>query len=363
MLMEQYSADALRFLLLQSPLLNGEDFSLQDKEVADVQRKLAMAWNMYDFFTMYADVDGWEWNGKLDDPTATLTNPLDLWIVSRAHQLTQHVTKHMNDYDLPTAVSEFLPFLDDASNWYVRRSRRRFWKSGDSADKHDAYRTLHYVLVRFAMTIAPFTPFMAEELFLKLTGGNLGSSVHLLDWPAAQPVDEELLQDMAELRQLINQGLSQRAAAKIKVRQPLASARLVPSREYGASYAAAFADIAKDELNVKQLILAPKQGQDDSTASISLDTNLTDELKREGMAREVIRFVQNARKQAGLNIDDRIHLTLVTNDPELEQAIAEHSELIQAETLAESFGGMIEGAYTEQVHVDGRELTLHIARQ
>ena len=137
-LMDKFSADSLRFLLLSSPLLNGEDFALHDKDVGDVARKLSMIWNMYDFFTMYAEVDGWEFNGELKDPLGELTNPLDIWIVSRLHQLVAEVERHMDTYNIPDALSPILPFLDDASNWYVRRSRRRFWKSEDDSDKNDS---------------------------------------------------------------------------------------------------------------------------------------------------------------------------------------------------------------------------------
>ena len=176
-LMDKFSADSLRFLLLSSPLLNGEDFALHDKSVGDVARKLAMIWNMYDFFTMYAEVDGWEFDGELKDPLSELTNPLDIWIISRLHQLVAEVERHMDTYNIPDALSPILPFLDDASNWYVRRSRRRFWKSEDDGDKNDAYRTLHYVLVRLSYILAPFTPFLAEELYHNLTGDD--ESIHL----------------------------------------------------------------------------------------------------------------------------------------------------------------------------------------
>ena len=164
-LMDKFSADSLRFLLLSSPLLNGEDFALHDKSVGDVARKLAMIWNMYDFFTMYAEVDGWEFDGELKDPLSELTNPLDIWIISRLHQLVAEVERHMDTYNIPDALSPILPFLDDASNWYVRRSRRRFWKSEDDGDKNDAYRTLHYVLVRLSYILAPFTPFLMTSRF------------------------------------------------------------------------------------------------------------------------------------------------------------------------------------------------------
>jgi len=222
-LMDKYSADSLRFLLLISPLFSGEDFALQDKDVADVARKLSMVWNMFDFFTLYAEVDGWEWGGNHEDPSPDLTNVLDQWIISRVHQLTEEVARHMDEYDLPNAAKPILPFLEDASNWYVRRSRRRFWKSDSDTDKQAAYRTLHYILVQLAHVMAPFTPFLAEELYQKLTGGE---SVHLRDWPMVGHINELILQEMADIRLGIEQGLSKRAAAKIKVRQPLQEARV-----------------------------------------------------------------------------------------------------------------------------------------
>ncbi len=362
-LMDKYGADSLRFLLLQSPLLNGEDFALQDKEVADVQRKLAMAWNMYDFFTMYADVDGWEWDGKTEDPTPDLVNPLDQWVVSRVHQLTKHVDVHMQKYDIPNAMAEILPFLDDASNWYVRRSRRRFWKSGDDADKQQAYQTLHYILLQFAITVAPFTPFMAEELFQKLTGGQVGESVHLLDWPDIGHVNELLLEDMAELRELINQGLSQRAAAGIKVRQPLARVHMAPKRQFQANYEAAFLDIAREELNVKEASTGNSIEADGVAARIQLDTNITPELKQEGLAREVVRLVQNTRKQAGLNVDDRITLMLETADAELRTAIDKHGLMIKVETLAKTLDTQAtDASHQQELQVEGRALAVGITK-
>lgn len=319
-LMDQYSADALRFLLMSSSVMSGEDFNLQDKDVADVQRKLAMVWNMYDFFTMYAEVDNWEWNGSFDDLGESLQNPLDQWIVARVHQLNQEVSKHMDSYDIPNAMKPILPFIDDASNWYVRRSRRRFWKSGNDADKNDAYRTLHYVLVQLSHILAPFTPFLAEELFRKLTGHE---SVHLRDWPAAGYTNELVVERMALVREVINEGLSQRAAAGIKVRQPLQSASVPRVGELDAN----LQQIIVEELNVKELHKA-------EAASVKLDSKITPTLKREGMVRELIRNVQSARKQAGLQVDDRITLSLSTTDDELRQAIEDHGELIKTETLA-----------------------------
>lgn len=342
-LMDQYSADSLRFLLLSSPLLNGEDFALQDKDVSDVARKLAMIWNMYDFFTMYAEVDGWEYNGGAV-PTISLSglnNPLDRWIVSRVHQLTTHVEKFMDEYNIPDALSEVIPFIDDASNWYVRRSRRRFWKSEDDADKEQAYQTLHYVLARLSMVMAPFTPFLAEELYQKLTGGE---SVHLLDWPTDNATDGEVLQDMAQTRELIAGGLALRMNrgddyGQVKIRQPLSYASYTGERLDGY-----YEQIMADELNVKRINWVEElssyrptgvvTGEDKPLTWLELDKQLTPELESEGLSREIVRAVQKARKDAGLNVDDRIHLMLVTSNEAVADAVKSWAITIQAEVLA-----------------------------
>jgi len=417
-LMDQFSADALRFLLLQSPLLNGEDFALQDKDVQDVQRKLAMIWNMYDFFTMYAAVDGWEWKGSLDDPSAGLTNPLDKWVVSRLHQLQNHITEKMDSYDIPGALEPVMAFVDDASNWYVRRSRRRFWRTStmhhvdssadkavrsadaagtgsevpadgtestapsaahekphsstqlqdagdlqtDDQDKNDAYRTLHYVLTRLSMILAPFTPFLAEELYQKLTGGE---SVHLLDWPKVGVVDETVVREMADIRHGIEQGLSQRAAAKIKVRQPLASAQLYMTKLPDSTETAwHYSQIVKEELNVKEVSIGEvlTKGEEGKMYEPMLDFEITPELKREGLMRELVRQIQTARKAAGLNVDDRIALSVVSSDEEVLQTLTEHAETIKAETLATSLNDSEPEQYSVDLTVDGYSVAINLAK-
>ena len=369
-LMDKFSADSLRFLLLSSPLLNGEDFALHDKDVGDVARKLAMIWNMYDFFTMYAEVDGWEFDGELRDPLGELTNPLDSWIVSRLHQLVAEVERYMDTYNIPDALSPILPFLDDASNWYVRRSRRRFWKSEDDGDKSDAYRTLHYVLVRLGYLLAPFTPFLAEELYHNLTGDD--ESIHLKDWLPAGAVNEQVLADMARTRELINNGLSLRMKqdehqASIKVRQPLQSAAYA-----GAKLADYYEQIMAEELNVKEIRWVENVDEyladDDVTEGaikpeswVEIDKTITPELKREGLMREVIRHVQSARKKAGLQVDDRIMLHLATNDEQLRQALTEYADTIASETLAtmKQPGDVL---YQTTATVDGAELQVSLAK-
>ena len=369
-LMDKTSADSFRFLMLSSPLTNGENFALADKDVVDVARKLSMIWNMYDFFTMYAEVDGWEFDGELKDPLGMLANPLDIWIVSRLHQLVTDVEKGLDDYNLQDATKPILPFLDDASNWYVRRSRRRFWKSEDDGDKNDAYRTLHYVLVRLSHLLAPFTPFLAEELYHNLTGDN--ESIHLKDWLPAGAVDEQVLADMARARELINNGLSLRMKqdehqASIKVRQPLQFAAYA-----GVKLAEYYEQIMAEELNVKEIRWIENldehladydvtEGAIKPESWIEISKQLTPELKREGLMREVIRHVQSARKKAGLQVDDRIMLQLTTNDEQLRQAIDEHAEAIATETLA-VFGEVHDNQSTVTVEGAGLEIALAVVK-
>ena len=436
-LMDKFSADSLRFLLLSSPLLNGEDFALHDKDVGDVARKLAMIWNMYDFFTMYAEVDeftfpydtasssaflvhritntahsdtpeslsrpGTENSFQISVDIDKLSNPLDIWIISRLHELVAEVEKQMDAYNIPDALSPILPFLDDASNWYVRRSRRRFWRSSkgaagaeDDGDKSDAYRTLHYVLVRLGYLLAPFTPFLAEELYHNLTGDD--ESIHLKDWLPAGAVDEQALADMARTRELINNGLSLRMKKdehqeSIKVRQPLQRAAYA-----GAKLAEYYEQIMAEELNVKEICWVEHVDEylanDDATEGVvkpeswvEIDKTITPELKREGLMREVIRHVQSARKKAGLQVDDRIVLHLAVGaDPtsasqsvapaalsqaqpasdaaaQLGQALEEHAATIASETLAtmapEQPGDVL---YHTTAMVDGAELQVSLAK-
>ena len=361
-LMNKTSADSFRFLMLSSPLTNGENFALADKDVMDVARKLGMIWNMYDFFTMYAEVDGWEFNGDLSDPLHDLTNPLDIWIVSRLHQLITEVERGLNNYNLQDATKPILPFLDDASNWYVRRSRRRFWKSEDDGDKNDAYRTLHYVLVRLSYMLAPFTPFLAEELYHNLTGDN--ESIHLKDWLPAGKIDNSMLRDMNALRTAVNDGLSKRASEGIKVRQPLASVKLINtiSQDTPAEVAQFLIDIAKDELNVKSVEAVTDSESEPAQPSVVYDLTITPELKREGLMREIVRHVQSARKQAGLQIDDRIVLSISSDDSEISQAVNAFADVIKSETLAVELNSVINESEKYDAKIEGKLVKISLKK-
>ena len=350
LLMDQYSADSLRFLMLSSPVLAGEDFSLIDKDVSDVTRKLSMIWNVYDFFTMYAEVDGFDSEQAM--AVSEFVNPLDVWLVSRVHQVRNQITEGMEAYNIPAALSSVLEFIDDMSNWFVRRSRRRFWKSEDDRDKLEAYSTLYYVLIYLAKIMAPFTPFLAEELYQKMAGaGTVNSeipeSVHLLDWPEAGLIDEAVLTQMAKTREVITAGLAERmkkteTEAQIKVRQPLA--KLVYAGEKLDDF---YEQIIMEEVNVKSV---------EHGGALALDKTLTPELLEEGKIRELIRFVQAARKKAGLNVDDRIRLMVSMEVPET------YREMLMNEVLAEELVNEGNFAYDEIVKVQGENVVISLEK-
>lgn len=350
LLMDQYSADSLRFLMLSSPVLAGEDFSLIDKDVSDVARKLSMIWNVYDFFTMYAEVDGFDSEQAM--AVSEFVNPLDIWLVSRIHQVRNQITEGMEAYNIPAALSSVLEFIDDMSNWFVRRSRRRFWKSEDDQDKLEAYSALYYVLIYLAKIMAPFTPFLAEELYQKMTGAGvvnseIPESVHLLNWPEAGVIDEAVLTQMAKTREIITAGLAERmkkteSEVQIKVRQPLA--KLVYAGEKLDDF---YEQIIMEEVNVKSV----EHGE-----ALALDKTLTPELLEEGKIRELIRFVQAARKKAGLNVDDRIRLMVSMEVPET------YREMLMNEVLAEELVKEANFAYDEIVKVQGENIAISLEK-
>lgn len=355
-LMDTYSADALRFLFVTSSLMNGEDFALLDKDVADISRKLAMVWNVYDFFTMYAEVDSWKWNGSLEDHTASCDNVLDIWILSKMHTLINDVETATKKYDLQMATRSILPFIDELSNWYVRRSRKRFWKSDDGQDKQNAYKTLHYVLVQLAHVIAPFTPFLAEELYRSLTDKR---SVHLCDWPKVGHVNERVVTEMDAVRRAVNEGLALRSRHGIKIRQPLSSISVSAATDLGPEKDE-YLRIIEEELNIKQVLWNVSEED-----SYELDTTITPELRLEGIARELVRAVQQTRKEAGLQVDDRISLMLGTENSEVSEAIKEWSDYIAAQTLATSIttdGTTQNDAYQVEKKVEGAILKLSLSK-
>jgi isoleucyl-tRNA synthetase len=360
-------ADSLRFFLMGSPVVSGEDVRFSSDAVQEVARNVFLRlWNVYSFFTTYAEVDGWQPSKQLLEPASD--NVLDRWLLSRLNETITETTKQADQYQIGRAVRPIRDLIDDLSNWYVRRSRRRFWKSEDDSDKQSAYATLHYTLVRIAQLLAPWSPFISDKLWRELTDGmDLPQSVHLSDWPEVDGFDVAVLREMDLIRDAITVGLSYRAEAGIKVRQPLSKATVWGAFDKNASVTPQLIDIAKEELNVKS-IEVKRDGDEDapnnSALRVELDTNITPELRREGMVRDLIRHIQNARKQAGLQVDDRIKLVVEANG-EVAKAVEEFKDTIKQETLAshlEQNGDHLENSETVKVAGDSLTISLEVSR-
>lgn len=367
---DQFGVDTLRFFMASSPIVNGEDVRFSVDFLRDVQRKMFMTFNnIYNFYNLYADVDGWKPTSAGTEPTST--NELDIWMLARLNQVINEMTEAMEHYRLDKATRPLTDLLDDASNWFVRRSRRRFWKSEDDTDKQQAYETLHYILLKVSQLLAPFAPFLSDHVWRKLVDGtHLPSSVHLSDWPAAGKVNPEVLNDMARVRDDIQEALALRAASKIKVRQPLNKATIFYSKEEGPlkdSYLEMFAD----EVNVK-IVEQKLQASGYSPATevgqallekhkIKLDTVLTDQLKAEGMTRDIVRHIQNVRKTVGLNVDDRIILSIESTDTLVKHAVRDFGDIIAQETLASQLVDVPQ-AHAVKIKIDDSEINISLTK-
>ncbi len=281
---EKYGADALRYYLLSSPLLRGEDLRFQEKGVDEVSKKIIMRLdNVRSFYELYADGTA---------AHAMSTHALDRWILTRLGELVRDTTKGFEQYELDAAARPLGTFVDDLSTWYLRRSRDRF----KSADNKDALATLRLVLETLAKVMAPILPFFADDLWQRLhEGPGAEVSVHLTTWPQELPIDTTLLKDMEQVRTLVSLGLELRERAGIKVRQPLGrlEAKVVPVEEELQA-------LVRDELNIKELVHDSNLNTD-----ARLDTEITPELREEGKLREWIRTIQEWRKEAGLKMTDR----------------------------------------------------------
>ncbi|MDQ4040457.1 MAG: isoleucine--tRNA ligase, partial [Actinomycetota bacterium] len=420
--LDRFGADALRWYFFTSKQpWDGYRFSLETIGEG-VRQFLLQLWNTYSFFVLYANVNRVEREGGQAGRAE-----LDRWIVSRLHATAEVVDGGLAAYDATTAGREIAAFVDDVSNWYVRRSRRRFW-DGDP----DAFATLRHCLVTVAQLLAPFCPFLADEIYENLDGGE--PSVHLCHFPEPAARDLELEHDMAVAREAVRLGLAARGQAKLKVRQPLREAVVVAAGRERAAIER-LAVIVREELNVKslrfveaadelgryevkpnfralgprfgksmpqvaaavasldpahvaaalreeravgitidgrdhdlggedlQLAMKPLEGyqlEREGSHAVALELALDEELRREGLAREVVHAVQAARKAAGLAVEDRISLTL-GGDDELLAAARAHEEYVAGETLATSlsYDGATAG---EPATIEGRELRITVAK-
>ena len=296
-------ADAMRLYLLSSPIMRGEDLNFSEKEVLELQRKnIGRLHNVLAMYEMFAD----------DTPaSAESKNVLDIWIITRLHQLIQEVTTGYEKYELDKAARPITDFVDDLSVWYLRRSRDRL-KGDDGADKKLALQTLRYVLQQLSLTIAPAMPFYAEYLWQKVKHEPDAQSVHLAAWPKGGSIDSGGVEAMAQTRDIVTAALEARTKANIKVRQPILSVS-------GPELSVELQNVVLDELNAKSYAVSE---------TVSIDTTLTPELKAEGAVRELMRAVQGKRKTDGLQPADQIQLIIET-DEEGKRAVEEHLDLLQ----------------------------------
>jgi isoleucyl-tRNA synthetase len=293
-LANRVGVDAIRFYLLSSPVIRGEDLSFSEKGVLELQRKnIGRLHNVLAMYEMFADDT---------KASATSENVLDRWILARLYELIHEATEGFKTYELDRATRPITDFIDDVSVWYLRRSRERL-KSDDLADKALALGTLRYVLQNLALVMAPSMPFYADYLWRAVKEEGEVESVHLASWPKGGEVDAVVLGEMSIVRDFVTLALEERTKANIKVRQPLSV--LYTNVEIEPQYAA----IVADELNVKTVTYKQQM-----TQRVTLDTAITPELKAEGDVREFIRGVQESRKTEGLSPSDRVVLLVQTSD-------------------------------------------------
>ena len=251
-----YGADSLRFYLMNSPVVKADDLRFSEKAVSDVVRNVILPiWNAYSFFTTYANIDGWTPSEK----KVKANSKLDKWILGELHKLIEEETQYMKAYDLQKASNAIYSFVESLTNWYIRRSRRRFWKSEDDSDKNMAYETLYEVLTTLCKIMAPFMPFLSEEIYTSLTGEE---SVHLSRYPKADKamIDDALMQEMFITKTIVSLGLASRSKLKIKVRQPLQKVQIALAEQYSGDLNSDQLEIIKEELNIKELELIDNPG-------------------------------------------------------------------------------------------------------
>jgi len=448
-LLDGYGADATRWYMYASaPPYNPRRFA--PDHVGEVLRQFVLTlWNTYAFFVTYAKLDGWRPPREADPFGGVRLLSIDRWALARLHALVRDVTAGFDAYDVHGPARAIEQFVEELSNWYVRRNRRRFWKAEDDADKRAAYLTLYTCLTTLARLLAPFMPFVSEALYRNLVAEQdptAPPSVHLADWPAADPawIDERLLADTAFLLETVSLGRAARRSVGLKVRQPLSGMWVrVPSPDK-ADALRRFEGELRDELNVKELryldtsadlvrhrfkpnlrVVGRKYGKlvpaitaalrglegpaardaataveagrpvalevegrrlelapeevlveasspegyavaEDRGILVALDTTLTDDLKREGLARELVRHVQDARKNAGFNITDRIAIYLAGagGAGAWARVVGQWGDYIRTETLADelSLAAPPADAHTETLEEDGHRITVGVVR-
>ena len=404
----KFGADALRLFLIHSAVVRAEDLKYSDDGVRDVLKGILIPlWNSYSFFVTYANID------KIMPTVAPKnpSNPLDKWILSLAQKMVQDVTFALDSYDLSKAVDPLISFIDQLNNWYIRRSRRRFWKSENDNDKNEAYASLYSVLKTLTLISAPFIPFISENIWQNLRTSSEPISVHLCDYPKYNEKDRDLELEfkMDTVQKTVSMGRSLRYQFNLKIRQPLKNVELVTRDPKEKKVLLEMEDSIREELNVKNVVFHEKEDElvcysakanfkvlgkelgssmrlaaekieklqqeeiqsllegatlslevdgktieltsekivvnrlekehlkviNEGTLTVGLDTEITKELLMEGSVRDLIRGVQNLRKERGLEVTDRISLSVSGNE-NLKEAFEAFTDFISGETLATS---------------------------
>jgi len=423
-IINDYGADAMRYFLMNSTAVKAEDLRFSEKGVDEVVKKVILTlWNTYSFFVTYANIDGFV--PKKDHLQGqSFKNKLDHWIVSELNVLVRDVTDCLENYEISKAAKLLSDFLDNLSNWYVRRSRRRFWKSENDADKLEAYQTLYDCIVTFSKLLAPYMPFVTEEIYKNLTGEE---SIHLSEWPKSDEgaIDKDTNKKMAKTRAIVNFGLSIRGKENIKVRQPLSKVIVFSSDNIFLEED--LENAIKEELNVKEIEfkkedselvetsvkldftkVGPKYGNrvkelqkalqegnykqkedgievmgvtleteevvlnfssksdeykvfGDGRVLVALDVLVSEELKQEGVARDLVRIIQDLRKKEDFDVADRIKINIETEFGELKRVIEKFDTYIKKETLAEEI--LLEKTEkSEKISVNGEEFDICLER-
>lgn len=317
---DKIGVDVMRWMyVLQNP---SDNLLFGYKKADEVRRKFhLMLWNIYNFFVTYANLDGWE---PLKNQEAGTKNVLDEWILLKLDQLVKIVTESLDNYQVNIASEAIQYFVNDLSTWYIRRSRDRIGPTvSDKGDKNSFYLTAYEVLVNLTKLLAPFTPFISEEIYRNLTGEE---SVHLSDWPNKNQElsikNNELIEEMELVRKVCELGHAKRKEAKMKVRQPLKELRI---KNLESRIGAELLSLIKDELNVKEVEVVAGKGE----LQVELDRTLTPELIEEGKARELVRQIQLVRRESGCGLSDRVIVTCPDWPKQFE-------DLIKKETLAQT---------------------------
>ncbi|OGF26472.1 hypothetical protein A2477_02305 [Candidatus Falkowbacteria bacterium RIFOXYC2_FULL_47_12] len=342
--MEKHGADKLRYYLCASPVMKAESINFSEKDLVEQTRFFNTLLNVLTFYKMFA-LDAQIENLEAED----LVNVLDKWITSRLEETKQIVTEKMDNYDLH-AIREIPIFINDLSTWYVRRSRDRFKglsaqadgraDKDDQEDKMRALKTLRRTLYHLARMMAPFLPFIAEHIYREL-GADV-ESVHLKEWPEVRQkwIDKDVLENMEQVRKIVELGLAKRDETGIKVKQPLQKleVRSLPAMQSitlqaGKKLEKEYVELIKDEVNVKEVEFEDVETQD--FASVQLDTKITPELKQEGVKRELVRTINNLRKEAGMTIQDKAVVYYQTNSKEIQKVFEKFGEEIKRDTLSD----------------------------